>query len=46
LSLTAEELGPNLEVVQAMTFGLVLFTLLAQGASMATGLKRLHLLPV
>jgi CPA1 family monovalent cation:H+ antiporter len=43
LSLTAEELGPNLEVVQAMTFALVLFTLLVQGTSMASGLKRLKL---
>ena len=43
LSLTVEELGPGLEILQAMAFGVVLFTLLVQGATMALLLRRLNL---
>jgi len=43
LSLTSAELGANLEVLQAMAFGVVLFTVLAQGTSMAAIVKRLNL---
>jgi CPA1 family monovalent cation:H+ antiporter len=43
LSLTVEELGPGLEVLQAMAFGIVLFTLLVQGTTMAPLLRRLKL---
>lgn len=43
LSLTSEELGANLEAIQAMAFGVVLFTLLVQGTTMASLLKRLNL---
>jgi len=44
LSLTVEELGPGLEVLQAMAFGIVLFTLLVQGTTMAPLLRRLKLI--
>jgi CPA1 family monovalent cation:H+ antiporter len=43
LSLTVEGLGPGLEVLQAMAFGIVLFTLLVQGTTMASLLRRLKL---
>jgi CPA1 family monovalent cation:H+ antiporter len=42
LSLTVEELGPGLEILQAMAFGVVLFTLLVQGTTMAPLLRRLR----
>ena len=44
LSLTVEELGPGLEILQAMTFGVVLFTLLVQGTTMAPLLRKLKLI--
>ncbi len=44
LSLTVEELGPGLELLQAMAFGVVLFTLLVQGTTMAPMLRRLKLI--
>lgn len=43
LSLTSQELGANLELLQAMTFSVVLFTLLVQGTSMAPLLNKLRL---
>jgi CPA1 family monovalent cation:H+ antiporter len=41
LSLTVEELGTGLELLQAMAFGVVLFTLLVQGTTMAPMLRKL-----
>jgi CPA1 family monovalent cation:H+ antiporter len=39
--LTMEELGAGLELLQAMAFGVVLFTLLVQGTTMAPMLRKL-----
>ena len=44
LSLPVDILGENLEVLQAMAFGVVLFTLLVQGISMEKLIKRLKLI--
>jgi CPA1 family monovalent cation:H+ antiporter len=43
LSLTSEELGANLGLLQAMAFSVVLFTLLVQGTSMSPLLAKLRL---
>ncbi|MEW5867860.1 MAG: cation:proton antiporter [Chloroflexota bacterium] len=44
LSLTHEEVGSSLGLLQAMAFSIVLFTLLVQGTSMASLLKRCNLI--
>lgn len=43
LSLTIEEVGQDIERLQAMAFGVVLFTLLVQGTTMGWMLKRFGL---
>lgn len=42
LSLTRSDVGANLELIQAMAFGVVLFTLLVQGTTMELLMKRLN----